>query len=333
MTTRNAWYIIASDKTQPGVFGIGECAPIENLSREHEVDMDAALTSLCEPASRDHFLQSAILNFPSIHMGFETALLDLNGGGTGIIFPSAFIKGEEQIKINGLIWMASKKEMIMEAEEKIAAGFQCIKMKIGSIDWKDELEILQTIRSMGGNEIQLRVDANGAFEKIEGTNFKWQNVITKLESLSRFNLHSIEQPVFDLDALTELCKLNIIPIALDESLIEPTTASAKEKLLDAVNPHYIVLKPTLIGGFQRSEEWIRLANARNIGWWITSALESNIGLSAIAQWASILGSHEFQGLGTGKLFTNNIPTSLYVKDGKLGFDPEQKIDTSAILLA
>jgi len=253
---------------------------------------------------------SSLKDFPSIRFGLEMAILDLRNGGGQNYFGSF-----EPLNINGLIWMGDPDFMINQLEQKLDEGWQCIKIKIGAIDFDKELEILQSIRSrFSRNELELRVDANGAFTE--------KDVRDKLKRLAEFDLHSIEQPIQSgqWNLLAKLCESSPVPIALDEELIPLIEESKRIEMLDKVKPQYLVLKPSLLGGFSESEKWIQLANERNIGWWITSALESNIGLNALFQWTAKMKSKGYQGLGTGQLFTNNIPSPLKVKNGTLDSD-------------
>jgi hypothetical protein len=238
------------------------------------------------------------------------ALLDLENGGGQNYFGSF-----ESIKINGLIWMGDSGFMMSQVQQKLDDGWKCIKMKIGALGFEKECQILQSIRSrFSRNELELRVDANGAFSK--------NDVNKKLEKLAEFDLHSIEQPIKpgQWDLLAELCQYSPVPIVLDEELIPLVNAEDRIKMLDKVKPKYLVLKPSLLGGFSESEKWIELAKERNIAWWVTSALESNIGLNAISRWTAKMSPNGFQGLGTGQLFTNNITSPLKVKSGKLSID-------------
>jgi O-succinylbenzoate synthase len=239
------------------------------------------------------------------------------------LFPSKFTSGEKSIEINGLIWMGNQDEMKAQIEEKIAQGFHCVKLKIGAINFEQELELLHFIRQhFDENQIEIRVDANGAFTKNEALN--------KINQISGFKLHSIEQPVEknQHDTMSVLCKMTNLPIALDEELIGVFSTQKKEQLLDKIKPHYIILKPSFIGGIRGTKEWIALAEKRNIGWWITSALESNIGLNAIAQFTFTLQTKMPQGLGTGSLYTNNFECPLEVNNGQLWYrkDLDWKVD-------
>ena len=237
----------------------------------------------------------------SIRFGVEMALQDLAMGGRQLYFPSAFTEGRLAIEINGLIWMGDKSTMLQRIQQKLEAGFHCIKLKIGAIDFEAELSLLQYIRERFSCEkVELRVDANGAFAPEEA--------MSKLEALAAFGLHSIEQPIRQgqWEEMAHLCRETPIPIALDEELIGVYGRKKKLELLEIVQPQYIILKPALCGGFSGAREWIELAEKRGIGWWVTSALESNIGLNALAQWVATLGNPMPQGLGTGQLYTNNL---------------------------
>ena len=304
MKTRDVWYITLSEN---GITGIGECAPLPGLSLDDFEQIDSKLEKICtDPVTCLKDL-SLLSDFPSIRFGLEMAYLDLQNGGGQNYYGSI-----ELIKINGLIWMGDPDFMIDQLEQKLAEGWKCIKIKIGAINFDKELEILQSIRSrFGRNILEIRVDANGAFTE--------NNVNEKLDRLAEFDLHSIEQPIRpgQWDLLSELCASSPIAIALDEELIPLINDEDIIEMMDKVNPQYLVLKPSLLGGFYESEKWIRLAEERNIGWWITSALESNIGLNGISQWTAKMKPDGFQGLGTGQLFTNNIPSPLKVKSGEL----------------
>ncbi len=252
---------------------------------------------------------------PSIQFGLEQAFLSLESQSPYLLFPSGFTNSNEGIHINGLIWMGSKEFMKTQIREKLEQGFKCIKMKIGAIDFDTEIELLQSIRKeFSSDDIELRVDANGGFTANEA--------LDKLKRLSEYDLHSIEQPikVNQFEEMARLCETTPLPIALDEELIGVFGVTKKEEILQTIQPQYIILKPSLVGGFKGSMEWIDLADKKEIGWWITSALESNIGLNAIAQWTYTLNSKMPQGLGTGSLFTNNIESPLEVKNGYLQYN-------------
>ena len=304
MKTRDLWYITISEN---GKTGIGECAPLHGLCLDNIDQIELKLGEVCKDPN-SHIKDLSILKgFPSIRFGLEMAELDLRNGGSQNYFGSF-----ESIKINGLIWMGDPDFMMSQLKQKLEECWKCIKIKIGALDFEKELEILQSIRSQFGKDnLELRVDANGAFTV--------SDINKKLNRLAEFDLHSIEQPIQtgQWDLLTELCQYSPIPIALDEELIPLVNEEDRIRMLDRVKPQYLVLKPSLLGGFSESDKWIELAKERNICWWITSALESNIGLNAIAQWTAKMKPCGFQGLGTGQLFTNNIPSPLKVKSGIL----------------
>ena len=304
MKSRDVWFITL---TKNGNTGIGECAPLPGLSLDNFDQIESKLSEICNDPNSFLNDLSQLSDFPSIRFGFEMANLDLkNDGGQN------YFGDFNSIDINGLIWMGDSDYMMHQVEKKLEEGWKCIKMKIGALDFQKELEILKSIRNrFSKNELELRVDANGAFSK--------NDVNEKLEKLAEFDLHSIEQPIQpgQWDLLADLCQTSSIPIALDEELIPLVNEEDRIKILDKVKPQYLVLKPSLLGGFSESEKWIKLAKERNIRWWITSALESNIGLNAISQWTEKMNPNGFQGLGTGQLFTNNIPSPLKVKSGIL----------------
>jgi len=309
-----------------GLTGIGECSTIPGLSIDPMDSFDSKLVDLCRLLNNGQEPDSIDLEeYPSIAFGLETALLDLAAKGSECLFPSAFTEGNAGIPINGLVWMGDKVFMQKQIKEKIEAGYQCIKLKIGANNFNTELEILTAIRQQFSSEdIEIRLDANGAFHP--------QEALEKLNKLSVFGIHSIEQPIRQqqFDAMTDICARSPIPIVLDEELIGVKSWNI-DALLQKIKPAYIILKPSLLGGFKPSEEWIRLAEKYNIGWWITSALEANIGLNAIAQWTATLGSPLPQGLGTGQLYHNNIPSPLEIENAKLYYRKENKWDFNSIL--
>ncbi|HPE77761.1 MAG TPA: o-succinylbenzoate synthase, partial [Draconibacterium sp.] len=293
--------------------GIGEIAPIPGLSPDPISELEKKISGLVQKInSGKEISENEFEGFPAVKFGYETALKGLDSNSPVLLFPSNFTNGKKGIPINGLIWMGTKEFMLQQVAQKIAAGFTCLKLKIGAIDFESELEILNSIRELySADQLEIRVDANGAFTP--------ETAKRKLEILASFKLHSIEQPIQpgQTKEMQKLCAETPLPIALDEELIGITNRSEKIKLLEQIQPQYIILKPTLLGGIKASEEWISLAKERNIGWWVTSALESNIGLNAIAQWTATLDTKNFQGLGTGGLFTNNIESPLYVSEGFL----------------
>lgn len=309
-----------------GFTGIGECSTIPDLSIDPQEKYYQKLDEVCRLMNEGAKLETIDLSFfPSIAFGLETALLDLKAKGSKILFKNPFSDGKTGISINGLVWMGDKAFMQKQISEKIAAGYRCIKLKVGAIDFETELEILSGIRrQFSPDDIEIRLDANGAFKPTEA--------LQRLEKLAILDIHSIEQPIRQgqLEAIAELCRQSPIPIVLDEELIGIKPAD-KESILKKINPAFIILKPSLIGGFSESEEWILLAEKHQVGWWITSALEANIGLNAIAQWTSTLNSAMPQGLGTGQLYHNNIPSPLEIRDAKLFYNNENNWDLSSIL--
>jgi len=298
--------------------GIGECAVFRGLSADDTPDYEAKLQWTCDAILNQmpyNELLKALRAYPSIQFGVEQAFLSLQNKNETLLFPSKFTAGKENIPINGLIWMGEASFMQKQIDEKIQAGFTTIKLKIGAIDFDKELELLANIRKQyDKSKITLRVDANGAFSPT--------NALEKLQALAKLDIHSIEQPIKagQWEEMAKLCYVSPIPIALDEELIGVFDIAAKEELLKGIFPHYIILKPSLIGGIQGTNEWIYLAKKHQIGWWITSALESNIGLNAIAQYTYSLGVEIPQGLGTGGLFTNNIDSPLEIVKGELHYN-------------
>ncbi|MFD2943043.1 o-succinylbenzoate synthase [Flavobacterium notoginsengisoli] len=313
MTEKETWFIILEKDDKKG---IGECGILRGLSADDREDYEEKLKWTCENIHLgEKALWEALLEFPSIQFGIEMAFLSLKSENPYLLFPSDFTKNLSSININGLVWMGESSFMKQQIEDKLTDGFNCIKLKIGAIDFEKELELLKFIRShFSPEEIEIRVDANGAFSLTEA--------LVKLNQLNQFQLHSIEQPIRQGNILemAQLCKETPFPIALDEELIGIFSFEEKEKLLQEIKPQYIILKPSFIGGFKGTQEWILLADKYNIGWWITSALESNIGLNAIAQWTFLQNSEMPQGLGTGALYTNNVDCPLEVKNGRLWYN-------------
>lgn len=313
LKNKSTWLIIIkeNDKT-----GIGECGMFKGLSIDDREDYEEKLRWATSNINLGlAALLSELVEFPSIQFGLEMAFLSLKSKDTFNLFPSKFTESKDAIAINGLIWMGTKAFMNKQIKEKIKAGFSCIKMKIGAIDFDSEIELLKSIRKeFTSKDIELRVDANGAFSSSEA--------LEKLKTLSDYNLHSIEQPIKQgqIEAMSNLCKQTPLPIALDEELIGVFSVTKKQELLQTIKPQYIILKPTLVGGFNGSDTWINVAEKNNTGWWITSALESNVGLNAIAQYTYNKQSKLPQGLGTGGLFTNNFDSPLVVKNGTLQYD-------------
>lgn len=317
MTEKETWFIVLEEN---GKKGIGECGILRGLSADDRHDYEAQLKWTCDNINLgQQELWKALLEFPSIQFGVEMAFLSLKSQNPYVLFPSDFTTNVRSIAINGLVWMGESAFMKQQIEDKLAEGFNCIKLKIGAIDFEKELELLAFIRShFSPEEIEIRVDANGAFSSTEA--------LDKLQQLNQFQLHSIEQPIKkgNISDMALLCKQTPFPIALDEELIGVFSFEEKGKLLQKIKPQYIILKPSFIGGFRGTQEWITLADQYNIGWWITSALESNIGLNAIAQWTFLQNSKMPQGLGTGALYTNNIDCPLEVKNGQLWYDTSKE---------
>ena len=315
--TKETYFLKITDSEK---VGIGECAVFKGLSSDDRPDYEDKLHWLCEHIHlKVDFLLNELIEFPSIQFGLEQAMLSLQSSNLFELFPSKFTQNKDAIAINGLIWMGSADFMKQQIKDKLEAGFSVIKMKIGAIDFETEIALLKSIRKeFSSEEIELRVDANGAFLPSEAQE--------KLKILSDFDIHSIEQPIKQghLQEMAELCSKTPIPIALDEELIGVFDVTKKKEMLHIINPQYIILKPSLVGGFNGSEEWIQLADEQHIGWWITSALESNVGLNAIAQWTYKLNSAMPQGLGTGSLFTNNFESPLEVENGRLKYNTHKK---------
>jgi o-succinylbenzoate synthase len=325
LLNKESYFISLTDDELPGISGIGECSILKGLSPDDRPDLEAKIRQSCRNISE--ILQNPIESlseWPAIRSGIEMAFIDLQNGGKRLLFPSTFTRGEGSIPINGLIWMGKPDDMIRQIDEKLGSGFRTIKMKIGSIEFEEELGLIRHIRKHHkANEIAIRLDANGAFQPGEA--------LEKLKRLAEYDIHSIEQPIRQgqVETMAGLCNNSPVPIATDEELIGITRTVEKIRLLESIRPQYIILKPSLLGGFEASAEWIRLAEASGTGWWVTSALESNIGLNAIAQWTATLNNPLPQGLGTGGLFTNNFPSPLQVENGALHFNTCNQWDISA----
>ena len=317
LKTKETWFLIINHN---GSQGIGECGLFRGLSVDDRPDYEQKLQWVCNNINLGfEVLRLELIDFPSIQMGLEMALTSLHSISTFNLFPSKFTKGTDSIPINGLIWMGSATFMKQQIKDKLELGFKCLKMKIGAINFQTEIKILKSIREeFSSSEIELRVDANGAFTPLEA--------LEKLNILSELELHSIEQPIKQgqIEEMAKLCAETPLPIALDEELIGHFSVTNKQELLQTISPQYIILKPSLIGGFQGSDEWIASAEQHNIGWWITSALESNIGLNAIAQYTYNKKCDLPQGLGTGSLFINNFDSPLTVEQGTLRYDNKIK---------
>ncbi|OOG77834.1 o-succinylbenzoate synthase [Algoriphagus sp. A40] len=329
LKTRVVYWIKAFDPNNPEIVGWGEAAPLVKLSPDYRDDFEEILAKILQKLNTETWEldQEAILfklkelipfEFPSIRFGLETAILDWLNGGKRRLLANDFYDFQKPIPINGLIWMGDREFMLQQIDQKLNEGFDCIKMKIGAIDFEQEIELLTYIRTrFSPDQITLRVDANGAFAPEEA--------LQKLERLAKLHIHSIEQPIpaGNWKGMRDLCKATPLAIALDEELIGIVE---KAELLDQIQPQHIILKPTLLGGILETKDWIRLTAERGIGWWMTSALESNIGLNAISQLASTFNPTIPQGLGTGKLYHNNLDSPLEIQGGKIHYNPAKPLE-------
>ncbi len=317
-TTRQSYYLTITDDDRPGIKGVGECATLPDLSCDAVPEYFKILSDICRMVEQTGNIPYEMLRpYPSILFGLETAFAQLEANGSTRLYDTPFGRGEEGITINGLVWMGTFEEMYSRLEAKLKAGFHCVKLKIGAIDFNKELDLIKHIRkAFDKNTIELRVDANGGFTP--------ENAMARLEALAQYDIHSIEQPIkqHQWGEMARLCKETPLPIALDEELIGVNVRSMKEYLLDTIRPQYIILKPSLHGGMYGCNEWIQMAKERGIGSWITSALESNVGLNAIAHYcAQTYGPAVSmpQGLGTGQLFTDNIDMPLMIEGDKIWY--------------
>jgi o-succinylbenzoate synthase len=344
MLDKTSWFIRLWEEANPEVYGLGECGPLANLSKELSPEFENAVTEfvnniqtkkLSLPAQgwsdmnalRDYFDSNKVSReYSSITFALETALLDLFNGGTRLIFKNKFTENNP-IPINGLVWMGGLDFMLQQVEIKIRDGYKCVKLKVGGLDFEKECDVLQYIRrKYFRDNIEIRLDANGAFKKDEA--------LQKIQNLKRFQVHSIEQPIKPgMQEMEALCRESPIPIAFDEELIGIDKREQKEALLSRLKPHFIILKPMLHGGLSGCEEWIQLAKKNNIGWWMTSALESNIGLNAIAQFTAQYPIELPQGLGTGQIYTNNFPSPLEPTKGFLHYQNKEVWDLTNLFPA
>ena len=328
LTTKPSW-IIQLSKTKKGntQFGYGEVSIIPGLSLEKEEEIVEVLQWVKNFLFLPHKRLLQLLDpFPAVRFAFEMALKDLKTGGKQKLFNTDFTNSEGKILTNGLVWMNDYDQMLKEARVKLNQGFKCLKFKVGAISFDKELELISKVRNnYATTRLQIRVDANGAFSA--------ENAPYFLEKLSKLKIHSIEQPIKQgqWKAMANLCATSPIPIALDEELIGVHRLEEKERLLDTIKPQYIILKPSLLGGWEKCEEWIKLAKKRDIGFWVTSALELNLGLNAIAQWTSTLKVKMSQGLGTGQVFENNIASPLYLNGSNLRMKKNAKWDLPRIV--
>lgn len=324
LLSKPSWFLIAEDADFE-MPALGECSIIEGLSPDHLPRFETRLNEVCAALKLGAPLPD-LSGFPAIKFGLENLLQDITVKGTKHFYNDAFVNGNAGMRINGLIWMGEPDFVRAQIKEKVAAGFSCIKMKIGAIDFDQELAMLRWIRKeYTEKELELRVDANGAFAP--------ENALEKLKRLSDFNLHSIEQPIKpkQWEQMAKLCEQSPLDIALDEELIGVNAAENGNQLLDSTNPPYIILKPSLLGGLSEAKKWIDLAEQKNIGWWMTSALESNIGLNAIAQFTYQQNVKMPQGLGTGSLYTNNVESPLYIEAEFIHHNAKQKWTIQPIL--
>ncbi len=315
LTQKETWFIILKKNDK---VGIGECGILRGLSIDDVPNYEEKLKWACNNIYLGlDVLLNHLIEFPSIQFGLEQAFLSIASENPFILFKNNFSNSEATIAINGLIWMGEEPFMHQQIQQKIEERFSCIKMKIGAIDFDKEISLLKSIRAKyKKEEIELRVDANGAFK---------EDALDKLKILAELDLHSIEQPIKqgNYAQMKNLCGVAPIPIALDEELIGIFNVTKKEELIQTIQPQYIILKPSLVGGFKGCNEWISIAEKYDIGWWITSALESNVGLNAIAQWTFGLKNDMPQGLGTGSLYTNNFKSPLEVSNGAIRYNKSQ----------
>lgn len=323
MHDKPTYFLKVWDDADPSVYGVGECPLFPGLSPEDNPYYEKILDKAC--ATINAVDVKLLMGWSSIRFGIETAIRDLQAGGRRVVFDTPWAAGDSTITINGLIWMGSHDEMLERIRQKLDSGFRCLKLKIGGIEFESELSLLESIRrEFSPDELELRLDANGAFTP--------ENAQERLERLARYHIHSIEQPIAPRQWLemARLCNESPIPIALDEELIGVHLPGAKRTLLETIRPRYIILKPALCGGITGALEWVSLAQELEIGWWLTSALESNVGLNAIAQLASSLEVAIPQGLGTGGLYLNNIPSPIRQRHDYLCYDPQLSWDLSPI---
>jgi o-succinylbenzoate synthase len=320
-----AWFVFIHD-ANGGLRGVGECSPIPGLSVDPVDNIASMLDRVCANPEMLRFEARGetdeLAAYPCVEFGLETAVLDAgNARSAGILFDNAFSRGESGIRINGLVWMGSPDYMQQQIDAKLDDGFTCIKLKIGALDFDAELDLLKRLRARyDQRDLEIRVDANGAFPTSEA--------MSRLNALSAFALHSIEQPIApgQISDMREICRRSPIPVALDEELIGVVGPEERERLLEEIRPQYLILKPSLLGGIDSSVHWLRLADQFGIHWWFTSALESNVGLNAIAQLVSETKAATPQGLGTGKIYRNNVPSPLVLASDKLFYRPESAWD-------
>lgn len=349
---RDTYFLILRDRAEPDRFGLGECGPLPGLSLDDRPAFEMKLAEVCRWVNEGGLAATlALMNqldpvagtfrptweavksrsknrlarFPALAFGLEMALLDWYKGGIRQLFDTGFSRGQAVLPTHGLIWMGSPAELLAQIETKVAQGYTCLKMKVGALDFETECRLLAEIRhNYPPEQIELRLDANGAFNPMEA--------LAKLETLARFDIFAIEQPLKpgQWPKMAEVCRHSPIPIALDEELIGVQVEAQRVALLETIRPHYLVLKPTLLGGFAAAEAWLKLAQRLGMGWWANSMLESNVGLSALSQWASTFEPSLIHGLGTGQLYTNNIPSPLRIEGAGLWSNPDGEWDLTGI---
>lgn len=324
--TKETYFLFLRDPDDPTRFGLGEASPLPGLSLDDGPDFESKVADLCRKLNQGQSpAEIDLAEVPALAFGLETALLDWQGGGTRRLFDTEFSGGTASLPTHGLIWMADRAGILQQVHDKVAQGFRCIKLKVGALDFAEEVALLADIRrAYPPEQIELRLDANGAFTP--------EHALDRLNALAAFDIFALEQPLppGQWPALAEVCAASPIAIALDEELIGRRTLAEKRALLETIKPQHLVLKPSLIGGFTAAEEWLSLAQHFKIGWWVNSMLESNVGLSAICQWVSALPATVTHGLGTGQLFGNNIPSPLRLEGAVLRYDFSTQWDLSQI---
>jgi len=328
ISQKDSFIIKIADKENPKIFGLGESSPLSKLSPDFSESIEEKVSHYCDLINEEENVtfDKELIDFPSIQFALESALLELENGGNHKLFDTDFVKGKKGIPINALIWMSDKENMLKQIKERLADGFKSIKIKIGSINFDDETYLLEQIRKeYSASDIEIRLDANGAFAP--------KTALSYLEKLAKFNIHSIEQPIQQgkWQEMANLCSKTPVPIALDEELVGIKTKYGRKIMLEIIKPQYIVLKPTLLGGFISCQELIEISEEFKISWWISSMLESNVGLNAISQWVSTFETNEmFQGLATSELYTNNIASPLEIKNGELLYNNKLNWDLSVL---
>lgn len=326
MLTRDVFFLRLADEENPERIGLGECGPLAGLSIDDRPDFEAKLAQVCHHLNNGHLpADLALTDFPALAFGLEMALLDWQGGGQRQLFENDFSVGQANLPTHGLIWMADRIGMLAQIRQKVGQGFKCLKFKVGALDFEEECHLLAEIRRLyPADQMELRLDANGAFTS--------DNALARLAALAEFDIDALEQPLKPGQwlILADLCRQSPIPIALDEELIGINDIATKRALLKTIRPQYIVLKPSLLGGLAAAEEWIIQAESLGIGWWVNSMLESNIGLNAICQWVGSLDTRVIQALGSGQLYTNNIPAPIKLNGTGLVYDLDHSWDVTMI---